>query len=103
MNQIDKSKFDYICATVMPYNIASLKDKFVQGFYIVAIKHIYGGKLRYVFALDLQNKPQYDEDSFEISMSDIEGQEQLLKQGYVGVVMKQVGEDWFVEYKKSVK
>lgn len=103
MQQIDTSKFDYLCSTVMPYNIASLKDKFVQGFYIIAIKQIYGGKLRYVFALNLQKKPQYDDsETIEISMGDIEGQEHLLKQGFVGVVMKSVGQDWFVEYKKPM-
>ncbi|WP_235801788.1 GNAT family N-acetyltransferase [Ureibacillus manganicus] len=100
MSQIDTSKYDYICSTVMPYNIASLKDKFVQGFYIVAIKHIYGGKLRYVFALGLKNETQYENETIAISMGDIEGQEDLIKQGYVGVSMKQVDEDWFVHFKK---
>ena len=100
MSQIDTSKFDYICSTVMPYNIASLKDKFVQDFYIVAIKHIYGGKLRYVFALNLKNATQYEHETVEISMGDIEGQEKLIEQGYVGVSMKQVDEDWYVTFKK---
>nr|WP_106785016.1 N-acetyltransferase [Lysinibacillus timonensis] len=103
MGQIEPSKFDYLCTTVMPYNIASLKDKFSQGFYIIALKTIYGGKLRYVFAHDLQKEPQYEEETIIISMGDREGQQQLLKQGYVGVLMKQVDDDWFVEYRRQVK
>ncbi|MFY3791964.1 GNAT family N-acetyltransferase [Ureibacillus sp. MALMAid1270] len=103
VKEIDSSKFDYMCTTVMPYNIASLKDKFVQGFYIVAIKRIYGGKLRYVLALNLHNEPQYENDSIDIFMGDIDGQEQLLKQGYVGVLMKQVDDDWLVTYKMPIK
>lgn len=100
MDQIDTSKYDYICSTVMPYNIASLKDKFVQGFYIVSVRHIYGGKLRYVFALNLRNEPQYEEGVVEVSMGDIEEQEILIKNGYVGVLMKQVNDDWVVQYRK---
>jgi len=103
MEQIDTSKFDFICTTVMPYNIASLKDKFVQGFYIVAIRTIYGGKLRYVLALDLQKDPLFEGECIELSMGDIDGQEILLKRGYVGVSMKLVDEDWYVEYKQLKK
>lgn len=101
MSQIDPATFDYICTTVMPYNIASLKDKFSQGFYIVALKYTYGEKLRYVFALDLRKEPQYEEETATISMGDVEGQQKLLQEGFVGVAMKQLNEDWVVEYKKK--
>ncbi|TSI06018.1 GNAT family N-acetyltransferase [Lysinibacillus sp. BW-2-10] len=100
MQQIDTNAFDYLVTTVMPYNIASLKDKFSQGFYTVALKYIYGGKLRYVFALDLRKQPQYEDETVTISMGDVEAQQKLLSEGFIGVEMKQLAEDWVVEYKK---
>lgn len=102
MKQIDTKEFDYIAATVMPYNIASLKDKFSQGFYIVSLKYAYGGKLRYVFALDLRHKPQYLDEKVTISMGDVEAQQKLLQEGFVGVSMKQFSDDWVVEYQKPL-
>lgn len=100
MKQIDTDSFDYVATTVMPYNIPSLKDKFSQGFYIVALKYIYGGKLRYVFALDLRGEPHYEEEVVTISMGDVEAQQRLLSEGFVGVRMKQLADDWVVEYQK---
>src|SRR5699024_9284753 len=41
--------FTYICATVAPHNIPSLKDKFKQNMLVGALIDIYGAKLRYVF------------------------------------------------------
>ena len=100
MQQIDTKDFDYIAATVMPYNIASLKDKFSQGFNIVGLKYAYGGKLRYVFALDLRNQPKYADERVIISMGDVDAQKTLLQDGFVGVAMKPQADDWVVEYQK---
>ncbi|MGM2835110.1 GNAT family N-acetyltransferase, partial [Bacillus cereus group sp. Bce025] len=51
MNELQKddSKYDYVCCTVAPFNIPSLKDKFAQGMEIAALKEKYGGSMRYVF------------------------------------------------------
>lgn len=46
--QKEDSKYDYVCCTVAPFNIPSLKDKFAQGMAIAALKEKYGGSLRYV-------------------------------------------------------
>lgn len=102
MQQVDTNEFDFLAATVMPYNIASLKDKFSQGFYIVALKYAYGGKLRYVFALDLRKEPKYEDETVTISMGDVEAQQKLLSEGFVGVTMKQFANDWVVEYQKKI-
>lgn len=100
MNQIDTSKFDYVLATVMPYNIPSIKDKFHQGMYIAALKEKYGRKLRYIFVKYLHKHLQLRDESVFISMGDIEGQQNLLHNGYVGVAYKKQDDDWFIEYKK---
>lgn len=103
MEQVDTLSFDYVCATVMPYNIASLKDKFSQGMYAEALEYKDGGKIRYVFAKRLGVEAVFENESIIKLMGDIEGQQELLKNGYVGVTMKQVEDDWVVEYKKLRK
>ena len=102
MQQINLKDFDYLAATVMPYNIASLKDKFSQGFYIVGLKNAYGGKLRYIFALDLRNQSQFDDEKVTTSMGDVNAQQMLLKEGYVGVSMKLIADYWVVEYQNRL-
>lgn len=100
MEQVDVAKHPIICATVMPYNIASLKDKFAQGMYIAALKYKYGGKLRYVFTKSLVDPLIVGDTVQETVMSATEEQQQLLKQGYMGVEMKKIDEDWFISYRK---
>jgi len=100
MDEIDLAHFDWICATVMPYNIASLKDKFTQGMYVYALKLKYGGKLRYVFGKDLHSTRKFTSASIHVSMGDTEKQQQLLADGFVGVAMEPFNDDWLVEYRK---
>lgn len=101
MQQMDLTKFTVVCATVMPGNIASLKDKFSQGMHVAALKYKYGGKLRYVFMKDFMREEQatWQEEAF-VSMDDTETQQQLLKAGFVGRSMKQDEETWLVQYVK---
>ncbi|WP_274308865.1 GNAT family N-acetyltransferase [Solibacillus daqui] len=101
MQQIDLSKFTVVCATVMPGNIASLKDKFSQGMHVAALKYKYGGKLRYVFMKDLVGKENalWQEEKF-VAMDETEEQQQLLKAGFVGRTMKKDGDSWLVQYVK---
>lgn len=48
--------FDYIFSTVMPVNLASLKDKFKLGFKIMRTRLKYGGKRRHVLYLPLNEE-----------------------------------------------
>ena len=99
MNEVDTSRYHYVCATVMPFNIASLKDKFAQGLKIVALKLKYGGKLRYVFMKDLIGEKIQYTVAVEVAMSDTEKQQQLLCDGYVGTSMR-LADEWVVRYEK---
>jgi len=101
MQQVDPSAFNVVCATVMPYNIASLKDKFSQGMHVAALKYKYNGKLRYVFAKHLHTEIEYEDEVISKAMSDVKGQQALVKNGYFGVSMRQVEHDWVVEYRKG--
>ena len=100
MQQVDESKFNTICATVMPGNIASLKDKFSQHMHIAALKLKYAGKLRYVFMKSLPYKGyEWSEEQF-IPMENTEAQQQLLKSGFIGISMRADGPDWLIQYVK---
>lgn len=100
MNEVDTSRYHYVCATVMPFNIASLKDKFAQGLTIVALKLKYGGKLRYVFMKALNGENKKYSEVIEVAMKDTTTQQAVLKQGYVGTGMYDKGDEWIVRYEK---
>lgn len=100
MSQIDLSKYEYVCSTVKPYNIPSLKDKFAQGLVVKGLKIKYVDKLRYIFFKDLRQELPIFKEKKTISMDDTVGQQQLLKQGYTGTSMYEDQNDWLVVYEK---
>lgn len=100
MQQVDITRFNIVCATVMPGNIASLKDKFSQGMHIANLKYKYGGKLRYVFAKSLKEQTRSYSREVLLDMKDTKEQQRLLKEGYVGLAMQKDGENWLVQYVK---
>lgn len=100
MGHIDLKKYDYVCSTVKPYNIPSLKDKFSQGLVVKGLKIKYVDKLRYIFYKDLRQEQSAFTEKKSISMGDTVGQQQLLKQGYTGTSMYEDQDDWFVVYEK---
>lgn len=100
MDEIDLSRYDYVCSTVKPLNIPSLKDKFSQNLVVRALKIKYVDKLRYVFYKDLtQEAPVFTEQVKQL-MHDIEGQQALLKDGYVGTAMLEENDEWYVVYER---
>lgn len=101
MENIDLEKYDYVCSTVKPYNIPSLKDKFSQDLVIKGLKIKYVDKLRYIFYKDLrlEMSPNFTEKQV-ISMGDTTAQQQLLKQGFLGTSMFEENNGWFVVYEK---
>jgi len=101
MENIDLEKYDYVCSTVKPYNIPSLKDKFSQDLVIKGLKIKYVDKLRYIFYKDLRQEmsPNFTEKQV-ISMGDTTAQQQLLKQGFLGTSMFEENNGWFVVYEK---
>lgn len=100
MKIIDNKHFRYVFATVAPFNIPSLKDKLKFGLEIVALKEKYGGKLRYIFMKDLaasKNKRVCNAESF-VKMSEIVEQQKLMGAGFMGISIKEVGDEWYVQY-----
>lgn len=92
MKLVDKERFRYVCATVAPFNIPSLKDKFALGLEIVSLDEKYEGKLRYTFIKDLTsslNKRLINDETL-IPMGEIEEQQRLLQSGLRGTAMKEI-------------
>ncbi|PGU09497.1 N-acetyltransferase [Bacillus cereus] len=99
--QKEDSKYDYVCCTVAPFNIPSLKDKFAQGMEIAALKEKYGGSMRYVFVKELREDKERDWiDVQSILMSDASGQQALLSEGYRGYEMVKLNNTFFIKFSK---
>ncbi|HFK1458877.1 TPA: GNAT family N-acetyltransferase [Bacillus cereus] len=97
--QKEDSKYDYVCCTVAPFNIPSLKDKFAQGMEIAALKEKYGGSMRYVFVKELREDNERDwTDIKSVPMNNAGGQQALLSEGYRGYKMEKVDEDFVVKF-----
>ncbi|MBY0599961.1 hypothetical protein [Bacillus bingmayongensis] len=93
------SKYDYVCCTVAPFNIPSLKDKFTQGMEIAALKEKYSGSMRYVFVKELRKDIERDwTDVKSFPMSDLREQQALLSEGYRGYEMEKTDEDFVVKF-----
>lgn len=97
--QKEDSKYDYVCCTVAPFNIPSLKDKFAQGMEIAALKEKYGGSMRYVFVKGLRIDKESDwTDVKSVPMSDAREQQALLLKGYRGYEMERIDDTFIVRF-----
>ncbi|WP_172369470.1 GNAT family N-acetyltransferase [Sporosarcina jiandibaonis] len=103
LGEVDKTRFRYICTTVAPFNIASLKDKFAHGLQIVSLKKKYGNMLRYILMKDLSlvSTELNTLESQYILMADTDKQQQLLENGWIGTDIEKRNEGWFVRYDKT--
>lgn len=98
--EIDQTKFQYVCATVAPFNIASLLDKFAHGMKIVALKEKYEGLTRYILLKDLAASSQQAIEKKNVQMEDIKNQQKLLNEGWQGVAILKQDDEWVVVYEK---
>lgn len=80
-----KDEYRYICCTVAPMNIPSLKDKFTQSMHIAALKEKYEGLKRYILVKDLENPNVHYTQHVSVKLYDLVKQRQLLADGYVGI------------------
>lgn len=102
MTEVDETKFRYIAATVAPFNIPSLADKFAHGLQIVALKEKYDNMLRYILLKDLGSisiKSKFLEKSL-VDMVDTKGQQELLEVGWIGTGIEKTNDKWHVQFEK---
>lgn len=94
--------FHYVCCTVAPMNIPSLKDKFTQGMHIGALKEKYDGMLRYILVKELKNaSPEYT-DYQAVKIDDLEKQQEMLVEGYVGIGLQAIKGFHEIQFAKPV-
>lgn len=101
MELLDASPYTHVCATVAPFNIASLKDKLSQGMVIGALKKKYGGMLRYVFYKKIHQNRISEGKHLEIPMDAIEKQQKLIADGWIGTAILQRENNWYVTYEEK--
>ncbi|WP_257347304.1 GNAT family N-acetyltransferase [Pseudalkalibacillus decolorationis] len=100
----DYKDYSYICCTVAPFNIPSLKDKFNQGMEITALKEKYGGRVRYVFVKEIAE--ERDRDWTEVAtarMDNMAAQQALLTEGWRGFQMENRDGEYWVDFGKKAK
>lgn len=66
----EDGRFKYVFTTVMPTNPPSLKDKLRLGFKIINTRHMYGGKLRHVLQLNLEDPLEVEGEPEKINYKD---------------------------------
>ena len=98
MQELSKQthSYRYVCCTVSPFNIPSLKDKFSQGMEILSVKEKYNGLLRYIFVKDLEevSSPNW-QDINSIKIDDVAAQQTIIAEGWRGFQMDtREGELW---------
>jgi hypothetical protein len=101
MEQIDLDRYRYVFATVAPFNIASLKDKFALGMHIIKLEKKYGNLLRYILMKDLCEEQKTGRLTVMADMSDVMKQQSLLEDGWIGVGLEHVGDSWRVKFQKN--
>lgn len=93
--------FTYVCATVAPHNIASLKDKFKQQMLVGALTDVYEGKLRYIFFKNIVNNVKQKWTHTKIvPTSNISEQKTLLHSGWLGFQLIKKGNTFAILYGK---
>lgn len=100
MEEVDQERFRYVCATVAPFNIASLLDKFAHRMQIVALKEKYEGLLRYILLRDFKEQEIVEVETQFIPMNQIKAQQLLLAEGWRGTGLEKRDNEWFVTYRK---
>lgn len=101
MDEVDTDQYKYICTTVAPFNIASIKDKLELGMHIAALSVKYGTLTRYIMMKNLVTGVSVtDEDSIEVGMAETSEQQKLLKAGWIGTSIQSCGEGYTVIYRK---
>ncbi|MEN1970395.1 GNAT family N-acetyltransferase [Lentibacillus sp. N15] len=102
MKEINKQQYRYVCATVSPINVPSIKDKFSLRMEVVALKEKYTGLMRYIFMRDftVRSKDRLYQETQWIPVEEIEKQQQALASGFRGTSIEERDGKWCVKYEQ---
>ncbi|REB06438.1 GNAT family N-acetyltransferase [Sporosarcina sp. BI001-red] len=103
MEEIDTNQYKFVCTTVAPFNIASIKDKFELGMHIAALSVKYETLTRYIMMKSLVTEVMVSDDtSIEVGMGENEEQQKLLQSGWIGTSIQACEEGYTVVYRKMI-
>lgn len=92
----------YLCTTVYPFNIPSLKSTMDESFVIVNLKEKYGGVLRYILLRRADSEVTVlNGEKHMVCLDDLASQRQYLDQGFVGTNLIQKDKIQFVQFEKA--
>lgn len=94
--------YEHACCMVSPKNRPSLQNIFSLGFMIKALKIKFGYRLRYIMHRNLSQLSQVSEEEIRKKCSDIEGQIDLLNQGFMGFRLIQQPDEFEVSYGRAI-
>jgi ribosomal protein S18 acetylase RimI-like enzyme len=80
--------YEHVCSTVSPYNPFSLRNFLEQGFVINALKVKFASYLRFIVHKNLLHPIAIGPEEAAVSLSDIQGQLELLESGLLGFGLK---------------
>lgn len=104
MEKVDTHQYRYVCCTVAPFNIASIKDKLELGMHIAALRVKYETLTRYIMIKNLTTEAAVTNDHpIEVGMGEITEQQQLLQAGWIGTSIRSCEEGYRVVYQKLKK
>lgn len=101
MENVDTNRHRYVFATVAPFNIASLKDKFALGMHIISLEKKYNNLLRYTLMKEMLKTERAGSLTVMADMSDVIEQQGLLKDGWVGIGLEETDGIWKVKFQKN--
>lgn len=92
--------YRYVCATVAPFNIPSLLDKFRQGMCVKALKLKYEDQLRYIFLKDLHRDFPIEaiKEKRDLPLTATMQQQQLLAAGWIGLSLEKREDTYVITY-----
>lgn len=97
----EKQSYRYLCETVSPTNISSIKNTLEINTLIVNLKYKYGGQLRYIFFQDILTPVTVDKShSVTISIDDVESQMALLGNGHYGYELLIRDSEFYLSFAK---
>lgn len=103
MNHVEDShkQYSYICATVAPTNIPSMKDKFNQGMVTAVLKQTYGDKWRYTFAKPIHEAWTFDAtETKHVSLHNMDEHIHLLENNWYGVALSEKDGQFIISYQQ---
>jgi len=100
---VKRMGYEHVCCMVSPKNKPSLQNILSHGLIIKALKLKFDLRLRYIMHKNLTSPSIIGPEEIRISSSDIEGQINLLKRGFLGFRLVELSDGFEVSYGRVLR